>query len=159
MFKVGDVVNTTAAVANQRQGGKVKYIACANARGSVGTCDKKTCPHPPTHVWVLWPGMKSTVSYPEEELELVQVKVAEEEIGEDIALEAKSVIKEKFANIEKSSSEYPPEFWAKYNGFDKRWASKKDYPDKPPLPDSALDAEFWKRYNYGNANPDRRTLR
>jgi hypothetical protein len=55
-FKPGDIVKTVAAMATQKAGGEVRFIACGDARASVGTCDKKTCIHPNAdYVWVKWP--------------------------------------------------------------------------------------------------------
>lgn len=164
MFNVGDIVDTAAGLITQRQGGKVKYLACVNATQAGGkTCDKKTCPHQPTHCWILWPGSKNTMSY--SEVELVAASKPEERVEDKqdapIAAEEKSVLMDKFADIaSKDTHPAQPKSWDAYHGFDKRWASKKDYPDKEPLPESAMDSAFWRRYNYGDHVPiDKRTLR
>ncbi len=65
-FNVGDIVATTPAMATQRAGGRVKYIACYAATGKGGaTCNKKTCSHLSTndYVWVEWPNGAGTFSY------------------------------------------------------------------------------------------------
>jgi hypothetical protein len=164
-FNIGDIVDTVPTVANQRQGGRVRYMACYNATMAGGrTCDKKTCQHSPRdYIWVLWNGQKTTVSYHESEL-VPQASPSIEKISEQtdgIAPEAKAIIKDKFADIENSSGKKEADIdWDKYHGFDKRWASKKDYPERKPLDESELTPEFWQRYNYGNHLPiDRRTLR
>ena len=70
-FKVGDTVKTKANATNPHVGGKIRYIACGNARPSVGTCLKNACTHDPKdYIWVLWPGKTTTVSYLHSDLEL-----------------------------------------------------------------------------------------
>jgi len=70
-FQVGDTVKTKQGLQNQNSGGKVRYIACGNARPSIGTCSKSGCAHDPKdYIWVLWPGKTTTTSYPYTDIEL-----------------------------------------------------------------------------------------
>jgi hypothetical protein len=165
-FIIGDIVDTAATVATQRQGGRIRYCACFGATMAGGrVCDKKICVHSNArdYVWVLWNGLKTTISYHETELVLVQgVKsaISKSDANTSIQPEEKAIIVEKFDEIEKT--EKLPDDGIdrdRYNGFDKRWASKKAYPEKRQLRDDELDADFWRRYNYGNAPIDRRTLK
>lgn len=164
-FNIKDIVDTAAGLATQRQGGSIRYRAClAATQGGGKTCDKKACPHPITHYWVLWPGFGTTMSYPEADLVLVKSATStltEAKQAEDIAPEDKKVLTDKFAEIEKKDPRpAEPKDWDAYHGFDKRWASKKDYPDKEPLKEEAMTPEWWQKYHYGNNAPiDRRTIR
>lgn len=175
MFNIGDVVNTAPTMATQRQNGKVKYIACPDALKSNGAvCDKKSCQHAvKEYIWVLWPGAKATMSYHENELVLVKSaspvdsEDKKEDIEAHIAIEEKQALKDKFADIETGRSSCDdtrpaqPKDWDVYNGFDKRWASKKDYPDRPQLKDEELTPEWWRKYHGldDERHIDRRTIR
>ena len=167
-FNIGDIVDTATG---SRHSGRVRYLACGNATSAGGrTCDKKTCAHPVRdYVWILWPGTKNTASYHETELALVQavqtrsaISNTESQSNKPILPDEKALIEERFDKIEKTekSSEDGID-WNKYNGFDKRWVSKKDYPDKEQLPESAMTKEWWDAYTGMDRKHliDKRTIR
>jgi hypothetical protein len=86
-FKVGDIVKTVPTMATQKDGGEVRFIACGDARASVGTCDKKTCVHAPQdYVWIRWPGQQGlgVFHYAELDLDAANILLAERK-KEDLA--------------------------------------------------------------------------
>lgn len=131
-FVAGDIVKTIPAMATQKAGGVVAYIACGDARLSslaAIPCDKKTCTHGvKDYVWVRWQGSVGLSVFNYQELELdasPQLSMPDTIPGipvvEPVKVSIPEEVKDKINDAVKHFGKKPIDAkdldWDTYNGF------------------------------------------